>query len=136
MKRAAVTVILFGALAALGGCPIYSHEDDGCYRNSDCAPGYRCDDYTGACLASSDPGANFCRAPSDCDQSYTCGKSGRCQPGDCYFNGCVTGFQCQSSTGTWECAPNSSGAAGSSGTDNATQAGTAGVADPAGQGGG
>ncbi len=47
-------------------------------------------------------------------------------PGDCYFNHCVTGFQCQSSTGTWECVPTSAGAAGTGGNEDASQAGASG----------
>jgi len=126
MKRVGATVLFLGALAGLGGCPIYSHEDDGCYRDSDCAPGYLCDDNSGECLAPSNQNGGSCRAPRDCSPSYTCSENGLCVAGDCYFSGCVSGFQCQSSTGTWECMPTSMGAAGAGGSEagNGGAAGT------------
>jgi len=122
MKRAAATVLFFGALGVLGGCPIYSHEDDGCYHDNDCAPGYLCDDYSGECLLpSADPGADdACRSPRECPPGYTCGKDGYCQPGDCYFSGCVAGFRCQSSMKVWECVSTASGGDGEAGAGGAT----------------
>jgi hypothetical protein len=126
LKRATVTVTFFGALVALGGCPSTTTSDNGCYRNSDCAQGLLCDHSSGECFAPSDAGYESCRAPTDCAASFTCGKNGRCMPGDCYFNDCVTGFQCGSSTGTWECLPSSAGAAGAGGDQDANQAGTGG----------
>ncbi|MEI9953018.1 MAG: hypothetical protein WDO74_29580 [Pseudomonadota bacterium] len=134
MKRAAVTVIFFGAVAALGGCPSET-RDAGCYRNADCAAGYECDVYRGECRAPSDDHSDPCNVPADCARSYTCSKNGRCLPGDCYFHDCVTGFECQSSTGKWECLPSSAGAAGAAGSEDTTQAGAGGVVDAAGQGG-
>jgi hypothetical protein len=121
--RAAATVIFFVALGVLGSCS--SNDDEGCYGDSDCAPGFVCDDSSGECRASSNGGNHPCTLPTDCAQSYACGEQGRCLPGDCYFNGCVSGFECQSSTGTWECL-SSSGAAGAFGTDNSPQAGSRG----------
>ena len=121
--RAAVTVIFFIALGALGSCS--SSADDGCYYDSDCGPGYLCDDSSGACRAPTG-GSESCTVPADCPASYTCGKERRCLPGDCYFHGCVTGFECQSSTGTWECLPSSLGAAGAAGNEGSAQAGTGG----------
>jgi len=114
--RAAFTVIFLVALGAVGACSS-SSMDDGCYTDGDCAPGYSCDDSSGVCRAPTDGGGDSCSAPADCPPSYTCGEDSRCRPGDCYFNGCVSGFECQSSTGTWECLP-SSGAAGASGADS------------------
>jgi hypothetical protein len=119
--RAAVTVMFLVALGVLGSCT--SSADDGCYSDGDCAAGYVCDDFSGACRASIGGGNDFCSLPSDCPQSYTCGQERRCLPGDCYFNGCVTGFECQSSTGTWECLP---GAAGAPGNDDSFHAGSGG----------
>lgn len=124
MKRALVTAVFLGAVAALGGCPIYSHEDDGCYRNSDCAPGYSCDDRTGACYAPGGP--DSCVRPSDCGVNQTCNRSGVCVSGDCSFHGCVAGYTCDSSSGIWECVSSSSGAAGA-GNGSAGAAGSAGA---------
>jgi len=83
---------------------------DDCAYDSDCATGYVCDQSSGECFVP--PESNdACRAPSDCPPSYTCGEKGYCMPGDCYFNGCVSGFECDSSSGIWECVPSSDGAA-------------------------
>ena len=110
MKRALVTAVFLGAVAALGGCPIYNHEDGGCYRDSDCAPGYSCDDRTGDCYAPQVEGS--CVRPSDCDANQTCNLSGECGSGDCTFHGCVAGYTCDSSSGVWECVLTQNGAAG------------------------
>lgn len=130
MRAAALAVIFLVALAVVHGCS--SNEmADGCYSDSDCGSGFLCDEPTGACYAPSDGGTDSCTAPSDCPASYTCGKDGRCSPGDCFFHGCVSGFECQSSTGTWQCLPGSAGAGGASGDEDDTQAGTGGVAGAA-----
>ena len=110
-------------------------RDGGCYADVDCGQGYQCDGNSGACVAPSDAGDGSCRAPTDCDAGYTCGKNGACLPGDCSFNGCVTGFQCESSTGRWECAPGSDGGAAGASNEDTAQAGTSGSFDAAGQGG-
>src|SRR4051812_4596225 len=104
--RAGVAAIFLTALAVFGGCTSTGDYEDGCYDDSDCASGYVCDASIGICAAPVDGsggGGDACRAPTDCSASYTCSPQGRCQPGDCYFHGCVTGFECRSSTGTWEC---------------------------------
>lgn len=132
--RAAVTVIFFVALGLVHGCSSNALED-GCYTDSDCGTGYRCDYATGACYDWTAPVDVSCSKPRDCDAGYTCGEDGRCGPGDCSFHGCVTGFECASSTGRWECLPASTGAAGTSGNEDHLQAGTAGVAEAAGQSG-
>jgi len=126
--RVTVTVILFAALGVVGACSSTT-MDEGCYSDSDCAPGNLCDE-SGACYAPTDGGNDVCTEPADCPVSYTCGKEGRCSPGDCYFNGCVSGFECQSSTGIWQCL---SGSAGTSG--DSASAGAGGVADAAGESG-
>jgi len=131
--RAAATVIFFAVLGVLGACA-ETNADDGCYLDSECASGAVCDVASGVCVGPSEGSRDTCRAPTDCASNYTCGDQGRCLPGDCYFQGCVTGFECESSTGTWECLPSSSGTAGASGNDDTTQAGTAGVLESAGQG--
>jgi len=112
MKRVAVTVFFLSAVATLGGCPIYSHDDQGCFRDSDCASGYACDELSGACYLPDE--SHSCRGPADCGTSKTCGRAGLCVVGDCSFNGCVAGFECDSSSGLWECVAQTAGAAGSS----------------------
>jgi hypothetical protein len=114
MKRALVTTWFLCAVAALGGCPLYSHEDEGCYRDRDCAPGYYCEDRTGDCVSESV--TPTCSRPSQCAASQTCNPKGLCVSGDCTFNGCVAGYGCNAESGTWTCvavsSPGSAGAAG------------------------
>ncbi len=132
MKRPVVTALFLCAAAALAGCPIYDHEDAGCYRNSDCASGYVCDDHTGECYQPSVPsnGDNSCGKPSDCGVNETCSKTGQCVSGDCTFSGCVSGYVCDSSSGTWQCissaAVGAAGAGGMSGAAGDTAVGAAG----------
>ena len=113
MKRPVITALFLCAVATLAGCPIYDHEDAGCYRSSDCAPGYSCDDRTGDCVLPS--GDNTCRAPDDCGVNETCSRSAQCVAGDCSFSGCVSGYRCSSSTGVWACVASTGGAAGEGG---------------------
>jgi hypothetical protein len=131
MKRPLVTAVFLCAIAGLAGCPIYDHESDGCYRDSDCALNYICNNRTGDCVVPS----NFsCTRPSDCDSTATCTPAGVCMSGDCtFYNGCVAGYRCDSSQGFWGCVPNGSGAAGQAGASNETAA--AGQGGSAGQGG-
>jgi hypothetical protein len=126
--RAAAAVIFFVALAVVDGCSSNA-MDEGCYSDGDCGTGYLCDDSTGACYPSTDNTDVSCTKPSDCVAGYTCGKEAQCAAGDCYFNGCVTGFECESSTGRWECLPASAGAAGASGNEDTSRAGAAGQGD-------
>jgi len=132
--RGAAAVTLLVALGMIDGCSSNA-MDGGCYSDGDCGPGYRCDDSIGACYAWTDPVDVSGNKPIDCIAGYTCGEDGRCAPGDCSFHGCVTGFECESSTGRWECLPASAGAAGASGNEDTSQAGAAGAAEAAGQGG-
>jgi hypothetical protein len=132
--RLAVTAIFLVALGAFGGCQS-STMDEGCYADSDCASGTVCDSTSGECRAAPDGGSDSCHAPSDCAPSYTCGMKGYCMPGDCYFNGCVSGFECQSSTGTWECAPSSGAGAAGASNEGESQAGSGGILEAAGQAG-
>ena len=128
MKRPVVTALFLCAAAALSGCPIYDHEDAGCYRNSDCATGYVCDDGTGECYQPSSPtDGSGCSKPSDCDVNETCSKAGECVSGDCTFSGCVSGYVCDSSSGRWACTSGASGSAGASGDGGAAGAPTAGT---------
>ena|SRR5882724_6989165 len=118
MKRPVVTALVLCAVATLAGCPIYDHQDAGCYRTSDCAPGYVCDDRSGDCFL---PGpVNGCARPEDCGVNQTCSKNAECVAGDCTFAGCVSGYECDSSSGIWSCVLN-----GSAGAGNAGAAGTA-----------
>ncbi len=50
MKRAVITCLLTLVALSMTGCPIYP-SDNLCHSQWDCAPGYTCDEVTGACLA-------------------------------------------------------------------------------------
>jgi hypothetical protein len=100
----------WSALFPLGllaqGCPVY---EDYCDSPSDCAPGFRCNAYTGDCeLASIGPGP-ACGAPGDCGPGETCAESGECRPGSCVFHGCVSGYTCSVVDGLHACSLGSSG---------------------------
>lgn len=126
MKRIA-TLFSFGlAGVALFGCPIYSQTNSqrvcnstGCYRcpngvydsecdpwactrTTDCPNGYVCDPNALVCVAD---GAGTCKSPTDCAAGQTCASDGKCRPGDCSTNGCVSGFVCKVSGGTASCVP-------------------------------
>lgn len=136
MKRPVLTTFLVLAAAFTAGCPVYDHENAGCFVDQDCATGYFCDTNTGTCYAPvyQQP---TCIRPADCLSSQTCTVSGVCADGDCSFHGsqCVAGYVCAHSTGVWACelggasgAGGSSGSAGQSGTGGST-AGEAGALD-------
>jgi hypothetical protein len=100
----------WGLVALVGvivqGCPVY---EDYCDSSSDCAPGFRCNVYTGDCeLASSGPGPS-CSAPVDCGPGETCSRVGECRPGSCVFHGCVSGYTCSVVDGLHACIPGSPG---------------------------
>jgi hypothetical protein len=100
----------------VSGCPVYDDDVDGCVDDYDCSVGYYCDDASDACLREGASGA--CKLPSDCAGNETCSKSGICSAGDCHFAsvGCVSGFECSSDSGRWECVrEGSSGGNGASG---------------------
>jgi hypothetical protein len=110
------------AAAIVQGCPVY---EDYCDSRSDCAPGYRCNAYTGDCeLASYGPGP-ACTAPTECGPGETCGQSGECLPGSCVFHGCVRGYTCSIVDGLHTCSESSAG-----GGPVATDAGTPTDASP------
>jgi hypothetical protein len=115
MKRPAVTMMFLCAVATLSGCPIYDHDDSGCFSDTDCGSGYACDENSGACViaSSSNGGIKSCSKPSDCGADATCTPAASCVSGDCSFSGCVSGYRCDSSTGIWQCISNATGAAGS-----------------------
>jgi hypothetical protein len=130
MKRPVVTLLFLCAVASLSGCPIYDHQDAGCYHSSDCAPGYVCDDRSGDCYLPSSS-SNGCSRPQDCPVNETCSRAAVCVSGDCSFpdTGCVSGYTCDSSSGIWACVP--SGSIGSAGAAGASPSAN----DSAGQGG-
>jgi len=127
MKRPLVSAIFLCALTTLVGCPIYDHEDAGCYRSSDCGPGYSCNTDNNVCYLDQPGGSNSCTKPSDCAVNSTCGKNGQCASGDCYFNGCVAGYVCGKADGAWACVVDTGGAGGAGGADS--------IAETAGAGG-
>jgi hypothetical protein len=130
MKRFALLVCSLAVALMVPGCPIYG-EDEGCSRDSDCPDGYSCDGLTGLCSPTS---TVVCDAPSDCGPSETCGRDGFCHFGDCSWaaTGCVAGYHCDSSGGTYRCAAGNAangGAGGqSSGESGAGGTGAAGGA--------
>ena len=103
MKKSAIPVALLLIAAGLSGCPIYDHDEAGCYRDSDCESGYLCDVDTGSCYAEVVGAA--CRRPSDCENNETCSRSATCMVGDCHFAGvgCVQGYSCADVDGRWGC---------------------------------
>lgn len=120
-KRALLVAVSLVGIASLGGCPIYSHDDDGCWHDRDCADGYSCDENTGDCYLASSPSNGRCSVPSDCGVNQTCTASGVCKSGDCSFNGCPAGYLCDSSSGVFACivSVNSGGVAGAGGGGSA-----------------
>jgi len=121
MKRPVITAVFLFAVVGLAGCPVYDHEDAGCYRDSDCARGYICEQ-NGDCVAVSD--TTTCHQPADCDTTSTCTPAGVCEVGDCtFYHGCVAGYRCDSSNGLWACVLDNGGAAGSGGQAAAGAAG-------------
>ncbi|MEP7049280.1 MAG: hypothetical protein ABJB12_02960 [Pseudomonadota bacterium] len=133
MKRPVVTALFLCAAAALPGCPIYDHEDAGCYRDGDCASNFVCDVDTGECYqpTAPPPADSSCNRPSDCAANETCNKAGQCVSGDCTFSGCVSGYECDSSSGVWLCLAAADGAAGAGGMSGAAGAPAVGAAGEA-----
>ncbi len=125
MKHAVITCLLTLVALSMTGCPIYP-SDNLCHSHWDCAPGYTCDEITGACVAL----ATGCIRPADCtSQSETCTSEGICQIGSCHQLGCVAGYSCIIEASTWTCvlgagSPGSGGstglAGGATGTGGAT----------------
>ncbi len=132
-KRAVLAAVALAAIATLGGCPIYGANDEGCWRDRDCGGGYLCDDNTGVCYLPNS-GSNSCARPSDCGVNETCSVKARCVSGDCSFSGCVAGYRCDSSSGSWLCVSDANGSAGAA--DDMPAAAGAGNDASAGAGGG
>lgn len=114
MKKWVFPAAVLAIGVGLQGCPIYDQDDAGCYYDSDCAPGYSCDD-SGSCYQ---PESDACRRPTDCGANETCSRSGTCVVGDCHFEsvGCIRGYECSSASGRWECVEPEDEATGGSGS--------------------
>lgn len=125
MKRAVLSSVFLAALATLGGCPIYSHEDEGCWRDRDCDHGYLCDDNSGTCYLPGSSNAR-CVRPADCGVNQTCSSAGVCVSGDCSFSGCVSGYRCDVSTGIWQCVSNANNGTPNGGAGGGSSAGAGG----------
>lgn len=113
LKRIATLFSLGLAGVALFGCPIYSSSSSGyryCSSDKDCPTGYACDTRNAVCVAD---GTTTCTSPSGCPAGETCASDGRCRPGDCSTNGCVSGYQCKLSNGVATCVTGTPADAGS-----------------------
>jgi hypothetical protein len=97
-RGAVGTVAGFAWSALLLGCPLY---DDDCEGN--CARGYQCEPYSGACIPIVAPSA--CMTPGQCAAAETCTPEFVCRPGSCTNYGCVSGFQCGVVGGAHACVP-------------------------------
>jgi hypothetical protein len=129
MNRLLLGVAMLGAAALLGGCPIYSNQGAE-YRVCQGGGCYSCPDtsYSGACINWQ------CSQNSDCDPGYVCNDQAECVPqstygdgggeeGDCSVNGCPDGYVCKLSNGTAQCVSlggSDAGTDASSGTDSGT----------------
>jgi hypothetical protein len=131
MKRLFVGVTMLGAVAVLGGCPIYPDTGNyrvcnsyGCYdcpdnsysgacvpwqcsSNYDCEYGYTCS-ASGACVApgpsQSDAGSSHpCSGPSGCPSGSTCGQDNQCHAAGCGSVGCPSGYVCKLAGGAAQC---------------------------------
>jgi len=105
----------------LSGCPVYPNEIE-CYDNFDCPTGYYCNDHS-ICVKPPGSGGNIggsggsqsnpsCTSPDDCGPNETCGSDGICHPGDCYFSGCVDGYECVLDGYQYVCVPEGGGGSG------------------------
>lgn len=136
MKTKLLPLALLALVSGVvSGCPVYDDDPEGCVDDYDCSVGYYCEYATGACIPE---GASSCERPSDCAGNETCSKSGICAAGDCHFAsvGCVTGFECSSDSGRWECVPEGSSSGGKGQTGGAPSAGGAPSSAEGGAGGG
>jgi len=130
MKRAVIACLLTLVALSMTGCPIY--PSDGLCRNHwDCAPGYNCDEATGACYQPA-PG---CTRPADCtNASETCTPAGNCQVGSCHLLGCVAGYSCTIDKGAWACTFGTSTGSGGANSSNGGASSTGGASNTASSG--
>jgi hypothetical protein len=134
MKKKLFPVTLLVLVSVgLPGCPVYDDDTVGCYDDYDCSVGYYCDYPSGACLRYSSGSSSNCSKPSDCAANETCSKARICAEGDCHFAsvGCVSGFECSSDSGRWECVREGSSSAGGEANGGASSSG----GEPASNGG-
>jgi len=134
MKRAVIACLLTLVALSMTGCPIYP-SDGLCRSQWDCAPGYSCDEATGACYQPA-PG---CTRPADCtNASDTCTPAGICQVGSCHLLGCVAGYSCTIDRGAWACTLGTSSGSGgtTSSSGGASSTGGASSSSNSGLGGG
>jgi hypothetical protein len=121
-------VALTGALAS--GCPVFPHERT-CYDQYDCPADYYCAYPDNVCMPRTGGGGGTagqagqsastpCSSPSQCDFNSVCGKDGFCHTGDCFFSGCVQGYQCVKDSSYYVCKPATpDGGAGKAGDGSA-----------------
>lgn len=114
MKKSAFSAALLLIGFVVPGCPVYDGSDIGCFDDFDCPYGYVCDGPSALCVSVHGVGSAACNEPGDCGSNETCSHSGTCAAGDCHFAsvGCVSGFECSSASGRWECVPEGAGSAG------------------------
>ena len=89
MKQAPLWSAVVGVGLFVTGCQDGS-EESGCVATAECAPGYVCDLEMRVCTRSRES----CSAPDHCGTNETCSAEGVCRVGDCFFHGCVSGFDC------------------------------------------
>jgi len=111
MNKSALSAALLLLGVLLSGCPIYDGDDVECFNDLDCAYGSVCDGHTNSCVSLTTSSEQACQQPSDCRNNETCSRSGSCVAGDCHFAsvGCVSGYECSSASGRWECVPEGAG---------------------------
>jgi hypothetical protein len=98
MRRLASIAVLGFVAFTLGGCPIFSENDDGycpdgrCYEN------------------------DYCSGPGECAPDEVCGADNECHIGQCDVWGCANGYECdQTAIQVYECVIDSTGVGGGEG---------------------
>jgi hypothetical protein len=129
MKHVFSFVLLGLGAAALGGCPIYSDNDNAhrvcvgsdcyscptpyvssscsdyaCHGDTDCPDGYACGTGARCVVTGVTPPVATCTKPSDCPGG-TCGADNKCHTGDCSSSGCPSSFVCKLTNGKPVCEP-------------------------------
>jgi hypothetical protein len=113
MKRLFLGIALLATASLLGGCPIYSGQQQGEYEVCSPQACYSCPtpSYSNACTAWS------CQSDADCPQNYICdpnqliclapstdgGSQDAEAGGDCTMTGCPSGQTCYLANGTAQC---------------------------------
>lgn len=139
MTRSAMWTATALAAWLATGCPVYDNKF--CSFDLDCAPGLTCDPREGVCFSQNQE----CRGPDECEENETCGQDALCHVGDCFFHGCVDGYQCIGDVTGYRCNPGlptesslggAAGQGGAGGDSSAARAGTAGTTAAGGSGDG